>query len=271
MDFRFIWHLCNHIQCSGLLGYIPLDTEQSIQILVGAMGALMLAIVSQTARRQSEFSELRDLLGISNLELIANNAEYVQHLLQNVVGTKTFVSDTILSPTITPMSQPEYFSGSRADYKLLLYKRVVKGEINYRRIEIISSKFNLERTIYRLLLFQVYKFLLRHYIAPPSFIPILNLVSFDDNKVYLRDFYRNESTVHEKTLALSGNKSAEFFREYWNVLWNEAIPLNQGGVTDWEELRRISIRIGLSSNEFDSLVSRLKEAVQRDKRRLRLG
>jgi hypothetical protein len=256
---------------ASFLGYIPLSTEQSIQILVGAMGALMLAVVSQTAHRHSEFSELRDLLGVANLELIGNNAEYVQHLLQNIVGATTFVSDTILSPPITPMSQPDYFSGSRADYKLLLYKRVIKGEISYRRVEIISSKFSLERTIYRLLLFQGHKFLLRHYTAPPSFIPILNLVSFDDSIVYLRDFYRNESTVHEKTLALSGSKCAEFFREYWNVLWNEAIPLNQGGVIDWGELRRIGMRIGLSSDEFDLLVSRLKETVQRDKRRLRLN
>lgn len=255
----------------SFLGIVPLSTEQSVQILLGAMGTLMLAVVTQTARRQIEFSELRSLLGVSNVELLTSRSEYKQHLLFNIARINRCVSDTILSPPVTPKSQPEYFYGSRTDYKMILYKRVAKGEISYRRVEIIASKFSLERTIYRLLLFEGHKFLLRHYDAPPNFIPILNLVSFDDDKFYIHDFYPSESTIDKKTLVLSGNSSTEFLRDYWNILWNEATPLNQGGIINWEELRRVGMRVGLLPDEFDSLTTKLKENVQRDKRRLRFN
>jgi len=60
------------------------------------------------------------------------------------------------------------------------------------------------------------------------------------------------------------------FKEYWIELWNEAIPLNEGKIINWGEIKRIGEKLGMSENEFNQMASKVKEQVQREKRRLRL-
>ncbi len=255
----------------SFVGTVPLSEQQAIQILIGAIGLLMLAVVAQTSRRQAEFIDLKDLLGVSETLLFNDKSVYNKHVVSNVAKASRFVSDTILSPAVSPGYTPKYFDGSRAEYKKILFDRVAKGELSYRRVEVIASKGNLERTIYRLLLFEGHKFLIRHYDSPPKVIPVLNLMSFDDTAFYIRDFYPTESTEEKKNLYVREKNFSQIFKDYWNVLWNNATPLNQGGVINWVELQRISTRLGISENEFNEMVESLKKEVKQDKRNMRLN
>jgi hypothetical protein len=55
-------------------------------------------------------------------------------------------------------------------------------------------------------------------------------------------------------------------REYWQMLWLRGKPLNEGKIINWAELKRIGSRLGLTDDEFENLVTRLKGEVEKEKR-----
>lgn len=48
----------------------------------------------------------------------------------------------------------------------------------------------------------------------------------------------------------------QLFEAYWNNLWNSAIPLNDRGRINWDELKTIGHKVGMAEDEFNLVVSK---------------
>ncbi len=271
------WAFCGLAAFSlGALDFLPqlqLTNDPILRLTLSSIGILLGAIVAQTANRRAEVLELKNLLGISESHLLDNSVETPQQLVINLLNAKRFVLDTRLNSAV-PQFSTSYISltGFYGEYHRLLYQRVSKGELVFRQVEIIFHQQSLQLAIFRLLLYESHKFYLRHYEPPPNAIPMIHMLSFDDETFYLGGFYTatGEGAATAQRLQIREPNLNQLLKNYWNVLWSGAIPLNEGRVIDWAELKRIGLRIGLSADEFDRMVTKIKEEVQREKRKYRL-
>lgn len=253
---------------------VSLSTENTLRFITVAVGLILGAIAAQTARRNVEITELKQELAeaIGSTEsLLLSDREFALHLVTSVLNAREMVWDTVLnrawpSPQLTP-----YFSGYQKEYKQLLYERIRKEELGFRRVEVIFHKHSLEQVIQRLLLHEGLHFYIRYYKSPPRAIPLVNLMSFDGEQFYFGGFHVTASPGAALVLYIRDPKLARVYRNYWNALWSDAIPLNEGRIIDWEELRRIALELGMSYEEFDSMVTMVRAEVEREKRRSRLA
>lgn len=255
----------------GLLDFTPLLqlTNDPIQrMILSSIGLLLGAMVVQTARRRSEIEELKNALGISEVHLLKDRFDFGQTLFLDATKARRFISNSFLNSS-TPGFTPGYgFSGSQAEAHRLIYKRVLKGEIEFRHVVIIYYKQLLEDTIFKLLLHEGHRFIIRHYDPPPAAIQLLNVISFDDDTFYIGGFHTGASGIYPSQLCVKDSRFSELLKNYWYVHWEKAIPLNEGVNINWDELKRIGSRLGLSDDEFESMVSNIRNEVQRMKRKL---
>jgi hypothetical protein len=260
------------------LGLWPFSQNLSLQIIASAIGVLMLAVVVQTAKRQAEIEELKNALGVTQTRLINRGDEFVEHLTSNARNANHFIYDTHMtdvSPNLSSKtdrfvyngkpSSNYGFSGPYANYFKLLYTRVTKREIYFRYVTMIFNLYTLEEVIFKLLLHEGYRYRIRHYEPPPKAIPIVNLMSFDDKEFYYGGFEIRETARPAQVLFTSDPNTAELFKDYYDTLWNEAISLNEGGVIDWVELKRIGLRLGMADDDFESMVKEVEKEVKRQK------
>ena len=258
----------------GVLSFfsiIPITPEQTTAILIGAIGVLMSAIIALGARRHAEIVELKNALGMSEIETLTTSREFGLHLVQSIGKTKRFVLDTNLTnPHPGLQTSQSIFYGEHAEYEKLLHQKLVRSEITFNYVGMIFHKQSLENRIFKMLLYEGYSYYVRHCEPPPKAFPIFNMMSFDDDAFYIGGFHIKTSAVKTEALYIRDADLALMFKEYWVELWNEAIPLNEGKIIDWKELERIGIKLGMSKGEFDQMVSKIKERVQREKRLLRL-
>lgn len=254
----------------GILDFVPqlqLTKDPILRVNLSFVGLLLEALVIQNTQRRSELSELKSALGVVEADLLNSAKEFGQHLVPSVIKAKLFVLDTYLTHTILSSRKPR-FSGTQGEYQRLLSQRVLKDEITFKYVTVIFHQEGLEDQIFKLLLHEGYKYYIRHYEPPPTPIPIINLMSFDDEAFYLGGFHTKEVAAEEQVLYIREPSLTHLLKNYWFVLWEGSTPLNEGGIINWAELRRISQRLGMTETEFGEVVSRVKEEVQRERRKL---
>ena len=256
----------------GLLDFssvIHLTSDPAVRIVLSGIGLLLSVIVAQTASRRAEIQDLRNTIGMSESEIMLDNKTYGQELYFHALNAKRFISNTLLT-TSTPSSTAGYgFSGSQADVHRVIYHRVVNGEIEFRHVVIIYHKQMLADTIFKLLLHEGFKFYIRHYEPPPTAIPVLNLVSFDDEGFFIGNFHIGTTAGYSKRLFIREPNLAAILGNYWQAHWDLAIPLNEGKIINWQALRKIGTRLGMDEKEFDELVSQVKNEVQSMRRKIK--
>jgi len=251
-----------------LLGLILGLVTQMFDLQVRILGS---AEKLENLSTSSTDKVIRSLGGV-DANLVIDGKEFGQHLVSTAATTKKFVFDTYLTSAIPRFNSSESYSGfygSQGEYHRLLYEKIVKQEISFRYVCVIFHKQSLESKIYKLLLNEGSRYYIRHYEAPPTAIPVLNMMSFDDEKFYLGGFHTKGSPGESQVLYIREPHIAELLKDYWKTLWDGGIPLNEGGIIDWAELRRVGIKFGMTESEFDETVVKLKEEVQREKRKLR--
>ena len=247
----------------GLLdfvGWLNLSTDQLLQIVVVGIGLLMGAVIAQTSRRASEINELRKLVGVAEITILESRRSFPQHLVQSISKAQRFVLDTALNFELPPSADDP-----QKQYKQILDKRVRQSDISFRRVEVIFNRERFEKMLRRLLTYEGFEYFIRYYDAPPKAIPLLNMMSFDDEHFYLGGFYPAEPTTEELVVYIRHPEIAQFFRDYWNILWLRAIPLNEGKRIDWAGLKRLALHLGMTESEYDSMVTKLKDEIQREK------
>ena len=194
--------------------------------------------------------------------MLEEKRSFPQHLVQSVRKTQRFVLDTSLNyeyAALPGTDEPQW------QYKQILEKRVKQGEISFRRIEVIFSRERFEEVLRKLLAYEGCEYFIRYYEAPPKAIPVLHIMSFDDEHFYLGGFYPAESPAEELVVYIYHPEMTQFLRDYWNMLWLRATPLNEGKRINWPELKRIAMHLGITEPEYESMVTTLKEAMQREK------
>lgn len=252
----------------SFLGLLPFDEKQTLSIVIGALGLLMAAVVAQTARRHAEISELKNALGITEAELLGSN-EFGLHLASSVAKSKNYVLDTLLTSAIPRLTTSYGFSGSQAEFHRLLYERVIKGDITFRYVTVIFHRQRLQDIVFKLLLHEGSRFYIRHYEPPPTAIPIINLMSFDDEAFYLGGFYTKSEARETPVLFIREPHLTQILKNYWNSLWDAAIPLNEGGIINWTELKRIGEKVGMSKDEFEAMKKQMVDEAHSMRKQLR--
>jgi hypothetical protein len=225
------------------------------------LGLLSFSALS-TRKALGEFRDSIQRLGAASIEILDMKVGFPQQIAQRARAAKKFILDTNLNQEIRRSSTTH----PQAEYRRIRDERVRKGEISFKRVEVIFHRDHLESIIRQLLRFEGGEFYLRHYDAPPQAIPVFHVMSFDDEHIYLGGFYPSDPSTEEKAVYVRSKEMSELIKEYWQILWLRARPLNEGKVINWDELRRIGTRLGLSSNEFDEMVSRIRSEVDREKR-----
>lgn len=256
----------------GILDFtslINLTSEPAVRIILSAVGLILGAVVAQSSVRRTEIESLKSAIGVTEAEIMTDSKLYGQHLYLNILNAKRFVSNTLLTRS-TPSATPGYgFGGSQADAHRLLYKRVINSEIEFRHVVIIYHKQILADTIFKLLLHEGFKFYIRFYDAPPRAIPILNITSFDDEKFFLGNFHTTTPAGHALALLIREPHLSQVLQNYWQTHWEGAIPLTEGRIIKWDELKRIALNLGMTESDFDMLVTQVKDEVQSTKRKLK--
>ena len=127
------------IGLSEFAEWIKLEPEQLLKMILVAVGLLMAAVVGQTFRRALEIKELRDEMGIAEIKILDSERSFPESLASSVSRAKKFVLDTSFNFEYAPTS-----GTYQSDYKVLLGKRLRRGEISFRRVDVIYNKERFE-------------------------------------------------------------------------------------------------------------------------------
>jgi len=242
----------------SLLG-VRLKSEVLLSVVIGALGLLIEAMVIQVANRKADVEQLREAFGLSDIEILDMKKGFPHHLAQSALQAQDFILDSEMSNQIQSLG-PDV----QQVYQRIRDKRVLKGELDFKRVEVIYSQRSLESVVKKLLTFEGHRFLIRHYDPPSKAIPVFSMMSFDDQQFYLGGFHTREAPGIAKVAFFREERLARLLRDYWHVLWQEAVPLNPGGQIEWAELRRIADRLEVTEQDFEAMVNRLKDEVQRE-------
>ncbi len=247
----------------GFLQVWPFGIQPTLQVIVGAIGVLMLAIVAQTSRRREELREFQEALGVAEIEIMGSGREFGHDIFRSASQTKHFILNSFLNASTPLLTKGYGFSGSQAEVHRLIYRRVIQDEIEFRLVVVIFHKEMLEDTLFKLLLHEGHKFFIRYYESPPKVIPVLDMISFDDEKFYLGAYHTSASPGTTPRVSIREARFSEMLKSYWRIHWENAIPLNVGGVIDWNNLKEIGSKLGLSDEEFNTTIDKVKSEVQR--------
>ena len=246
---------------------IHLNTETSLRFILISTGLLLNSIAALESVRKADLQDLANALGASQVELIGSRREFQSHVRESIFDARQFVLHTMLTAErgtfVHPLDKP-------SDFSSVLFARISRGEINYRRVEIIFHRERLEHVLCRLLLYEGMNYLVRYYEAPPKAIPVLNMMSIDNERFYLGGFYAGDAPIDASNAVCIRNKEAGSLLEaYWHNLWQSAIPLNEGKRINWDELHRIAQSLGVAADEFDNMIEKTRQTIQRRSKRSR--
>jgi hypothetical protein len=233
--------------------------ERLLEITVVGVGLLMGTAFVQAVRQKRGLDMIRTMIGGVDVETLDVKWAFPSQTAQRVRGARKYILDTSLNRDVPHVHA---LSSRQVRYRRIRDERVRKDEIGFRRVEVIFHKQHLETVVRRLLMFEGHDFHVRHYDPPPQVIPILHIMSFDGEGFYLGGFYPSDSPIEERVVYVRSKEINELLRDYWHVLWLRGRPLNEGGVIDWTELKRIGKNVGMSDEEFEKMVDRLKGEVE---------
>ncbi|MEM7132059.1 MAG: hypothetical protein AAF702_37470 [Chloroflexota bacterium] len=234
---------------------VVLSTSDSLRLIIVALGVMLAAIAAQTSRRAADIRELGDVVGATSTELI-NSSEFELHVMTKAMTARSFILDTSLNAERASLTHP---LDRNHHYYNVIFERLRSNEISYRRVETIFNRERLFYVISRLLYHENMDYYVRYYDSPPKAIPVLNMIGIDNDSYYLGKFYTSDAPADKASaIYIRNSDTNNLLSSYWDTLWNLATPLNEGGRIDWDELTAISTRLGVSDDEFDSTVRKLK-------------
>ncbi|MCP4349803.1 MAG: hypothetical protein GY795_30345 [Desulfobacterales bacterium] len=248
------------ISVLSFIGWINLSTNQLLQMILVGIGLLLSVKITQSFRNANEMKQLCNSLGVSDISILNSKIAFPQSLEQKVFKANRFVLDTSMSyEKVIVGDDPQ-----RA-YKKILDKRLRQKKLSFKCVEIIYNKKRFEKVLLNLLTYEGLEYFIRIYDAPPVAIPILHIMSFDNEHFYVGGFFPAESPTDEFVLYVKNQNEIKYLLcEYWNELWQRAKPLNENNEIDWKELKRIASNCGMDEAEYEKTVSRCKQQAKKD-------
>lgn len=251
----------------GLLDFTPfieLTNDPILRMILVALGLTMAAIVAQTSRRALELEELRRVIGVSKTELIGDT-ELDNHLRNSVSHAKKFILDTTITSRRVVSSFDRTYNPN--SYSPIVTDKVQRNEISYRLVVVIHTRERLEKAITALLMHEGKDYLIRYYNASPDAMPVLNMLSIDNEVFYLGAFTTTDVSTEKKNIFIKDPNFSELLDTYWSHLWFNAKPLNEGRKIDWNEVKLLSQRVGVTEAEVDALIQNWRNSRKQPKRR----
>jgi hypothetical protein len=243
----------------GILDFTPLVTltdDAALRMILCGTGLLMTSVAAQSARRKAENSELRQALGQAEVMSLNLRTEFPDHIGQNARKARKFILDTNLSNML-----PRVGTGSQQDqYHQIRNDKLMNAQISFLQVVTIFHRETLEAIIKRLIIYKDKEFYIRHYDPPPKAIPIIHIMSFDNEHFYIGGFHPIESLGEETGIYIRHPVVNKLLADYWNVLWSNAIPLKEGKKIYLDRLWNIAKRLEVPRTEFDEMVKPLKTA-----------
>ena len=234
--------------------FITLSADTLLRILLTGVGILLGAVVAQTVRRTAEINDLREAIGLMEVELLAHKDAFPNHIAPRLRNTREFVLYTFLNREI----KPAWDEGGK-EYQSILNERLKKHTLQFKRVDMIFNRDQLQNLVRQILKHEREDVYFRYYERPSKSIPTLNIISLDDEHFYIGGFdTTGDVPTKGQGIYIQHPVVARYLHDYWNMLWLKAIPLNEGKVINWNELQRIAKRVGLSKDEFSQMVEKLK-------------
>lgn len=250
----------------GWTGIYEMSADPGINWVLVSVSALLWATVSQTGRRTAEVLNLRQTLdaemrrlrseiGTSQIEVLEMRDSFPNALGERLTSeTGRLTSGSLIVRDTTLRREVAIHSDAHQKYQADLEDQLLKGKVQFRKVEVI---FNIERLRYVLMRLKMFQtlgedYLLRHYNPPPYPIPVLDMYSIGGSGFYLGGYLPGNGANVEHVIFVESQHITGPLDNYWENLWNGAIPLNPGGRTDWDEIERIADRVGMSKDEIEN-------------------
>lgn len=254
----------------GMLGLIFL----LILIVAGMAIFRPASLYGKGVRNRSRSASSKQLT--NNLLIVQNPKEHQVSVLASLKNAKHSFYETAINQPRTPPTNSfdleNYFSTGQTEYKRVLYKRLTKREIRYANVRVIPYKQGLEFVIFLALLHEGQPYFLRYYDFLTTKIPMFDIVSTDNTEFFVGGFYSIDDSVEAKVLYSQETDLNMFFKDYWQILWQNSIPIiDDREAIRWDELKQLGIQFGIQEQEFEELVSKLKIVVQKVKKQAKFA
>lgn len=241
----------------GILDFTPLvqlTNDPALRMILSGIGLILGAVVIQSARRKAEISELKQAIGQAEVISLNMRTDFPDHVAHNAKNARKFIIDSNLNNEV-----PRVGTASPQDlYRQYRHEKLMKAEINFLQVVSIFHRGTLESVIEKLILYKDKEYYVRYYQAPPKAIPMLHMMSIDNEHFYIGGFHSAESLGEETSMYIRHPVVSKLLTEYWNILWGNAIPLKEGKKIYLDRLWQIAEHVGVLRIEFDEMIKPLE-------------
>src|SRR5690606_30098470 len=199
-----------------LLDFLPflnLTDDPVLRLILSVTGLILTSVAAQMSKRFDEIRVLRDALGEAEIELLDMKVAFPQHIANSASKAQKFILDTNLNSD-TPRLR---ISSPQEAYRQIRDRKLRNNTISFRRVVLVFHRYHLESVIESLLTYEGKDYYVRHYNPPPTAIPIIHMMSFDDEQLYLGGFYPTEGSSEEHSIYIRHSKVAALLKDYWEI------------------------------------------------------
>lgn len=215
------------------LGWIP----QSV-VLSAIVGLLTLFVTSEIFERRQRFSKLESLTengftkvitSLDGVEILSFPTEedtykYINTRIQKFEGN---IRDASLGPSSGIV--PEY----RRKYYEIRRKAVSKGKIHYRYVSMFNNSTRLDRVKKDIQDLSNKQFYVGYFDISQKQIPMLSFEVFGEEEVIVGGHRRMYApSERSPDLLIRHPAIVELFSNYFDLLWQQSIKLNERGIRD---------------------------------------
>jgi transcriptional regulator with XRE-family HTH domain len=135
-----------------------------------------------------------------------------------------------------------------------LSARIAKGEVIYQRVQVFFDETDVLNAMMDEYRFKGKKYYCKYFPTPPISVPTINISSYDEKTFVVGGYYESRSsTPHEYALLFDHRQPISgFLREYWRVLWTDAIPFPKPH--EWQSSNKFQEDLRLSQKDWTRLI-----------------
>lgn len=239
------------ISLLDFIGAIDWPLERLIEMILLGVGILMVNIVVQAMRQETEISRVEEHFGGPKVRFLRMEGEVPDEFEKQANKAKRHIREAVLS-WVEEGDQRE-----RDNYRNRRDARIRRHQVVLSQIVIIHHKQHFREVLGMLAQFgdnnNYYK--LFHFTPPSPLIPTINLWLFDDEHVYAGSVFLRGDMTPEQMLYTCNPQLVGWFDKYWQSLLTEA--RHHRLTNDKEKLRAIgkSLATPIDDNEFEQMWS----------------
>jgi len=148
----------------------------------------------------------------------------------------------------------------QTEWRALLHKRIMSGEVQVQRFEIFYDLKRLQETLSNIMRYHGRHYYVKSFSAHPAdILPLFSLYAFDDADFLVGGYWSTVPPQDSPGLRLSGSVFGKFFAAYWAETWRRGTLLNLKGANDLSAVKELAIRLGLNPRRWERFVAEARE------------